>query len=76
VIEAAGVVVPAHNEETLLPACLRALRRAARQASVPVYVLVAAGPGLGRRPWHGYRGGLERASGARAGRVRGPLRNR
>jgi glycosyltransferase involved in cell wall biosynthesis len=42
VIEAAGVVVPAHNEETLLPACLRALRRAARQASVPVYVLVAA----------------------------------
>ena len=25
-----GVVVPAHNEETLLPACLAALRRAAR----------------------------------------------
>jgi glycosyltransferase involved in cell wall biosynthesis len=42
VIETVGVVVPAHNEETLLPACLAALRRAARQASVPVRVLVAA----------------------------------
>jgi glycosyltransferase involved in cell wall biosynthesis len=42
VIETAGVVVPAHNEETLLPACLSALRRAARQVSVPVHVLVAA----------------------------------
>jgi glycosyltransferase involved in cell wall biosynthesis len=42
VIEAAGVVVPAHNEETLLPACLAALRRAVRQVSVPVHVLVAA----------------------------------
>jgi glycosyltransferase involved in cell wall biosynthesis len=42
VIEAAGVVVPAHNEETLLPACLAALRHAARQVSVPVHVLVAA----------------------------------
>jgi glycosyltransferase involved in cell wall biosynthesis len=42
VIEAVGVVVPAHNEETLLPACLTALRQAARQVSVPVRVLVAA----------------------------------
>jgi glycosyltransferase involved in cell wall biosynthesis len=42
VIEAAGVVVPAHNEETLLPACLTALHRAACQVSVPVHVLVAA----------------------------------
>ena len=41
-IGAAGVVVPAHNEETLLPACLLALRRAVRQVSVPVHVLVAA----------------------------------
>ena len=41
-IETAGVVVPAHNEETLLPACLSALRRAARQVSVPVHLLVAA----------------------------------
>ena len=37
-IEAAGIVVPAHDEETLLPACLRALRRAARRLSVPVHV--------------------------------------
>ena len=42
VIEAIGVVVPAHDEEDLLPACLTALRRAARQVSVPVHVLVAA----------------------------------
>jgi glycosyltransferase involved in cell wall biosynthesis len=42
VIQAAGVVVPAHNEETLLPACLTALGEAARQVNVPVHVLVAA----------------------------------
>lgn len=41
-IETVGVVVPAHNEEALLPACLAALGRAARQVSVPVRVLVAA----------------------------------
>lgn len=41
-ISAAGIVVPAHNEETLLSACLRALRRAASSVSVPVHVLVAA----------------------------------
>lgn len=35
-------MVPAHNEETLLPTCLTALCAAARQVSVPVYVLVAA----------------------------------
>jgi glycosyltransferase involved in cell wall biosynthesis len=42
VIEAAGIVVPAHNEETLLPACLAALWRAANSMSLPVHVLVAA----------------------------------
>lgn len=42
VIEAVGVVVPAHNEETLLPACLAALGRAAREVRVPVFVVVAA----------------------------------
>jgi glycosyltransferase involved in cell wall biosynthesis len=42
VIEAAGVVVPAHNEEALLPACLAALRRAAGALSIPAHVLVAA----------------------------------
>ena len=147
-IETAGVVVPAHNEETLLPACLSALRRAARQVSVPVHLLVAADsctdrtaavaraygarvirirarsvgaaraagmtellrltagwirPRCGWRPptptpwcrptgsrrqlshagrgWDvvprdGQRGGLERASAARAGCIRGPLRVR
>jgi glycosyltransferase involved in cell wall biosynthesis len=42
VIEAVGIVVPAHNEEALLPACLRALRRAASPLSLPVYLLVVA----------------------------------
>jgi glycosyltransferase involved in cell wall biosynthesis len=42
VIKAAAVVVPAHNEETLLPACLRALRRAASPLSLPVHLLVVA----------------------------------
>jgi glycosyltransferase involved in cell wall biosynthesis len=42
VIEAAGVVVPAHDEETLLPECLRALQQAARSVAIPVHVLVAA----------------------------------
>lgn len=35
-----GVVVPAHNEERLLTACLSALQTAARSVSVPVDVLV------------------------------------
>jgi glycosyltransferase involved in cell wall biosynthesis len=42
VIEAAGVVVPAHEEEELLPACLAALRYAAAAISIPVYVMVVA----------------------------------
>ena len=42
VIRAAGVVVPAHDEETLLPACLAALRHAAEAVSVPVHLLVVA----------------------------------
>ena len=41
-IEIAGVVVPAHNEETLLPACLIALRHAAGAVSIPVHLLVVA----------------------------------
>ena len=40
--EAAGVVVPAHNEEALLPACLAALRRAARAVRIPVHLVVVA----------------------------------
>ena len=41
-IEAACVVVPAHNEETLLPASLAALRRAVNAVGIPVHVLVVA----------------------------------
>ena len=41
-IGAAGVVVPAHNEEALLPACLEALRRAAGSLAVPVRLVVVA----------------------------------
>jgi glycosyltransferase involved in cell wall biosynthesis len=42
VIKAVGVVVPAHDEEALLPGCLLALRRAASRAGVPAQVLVVA----------------------------------
>jgi glycosyltransferase involved in cell wall biosynthesis len=41
-IEAAGVVVPAHDEEALLPACLAALRRASGPLGVPVHLVVVA----------------------------------
>ena len=41
-VAAAGVVVPAHDEEELLPACLAALRSAAGTAGVPVRLLVVA----------------------------------
>jgi glycosyltransferase involved in cell wall biosynthesis len=42
VINAAGVVIPAHNEQDLLPACLVAVRHAVRQVSVPVHLVVVA----------------------------------
>jgi glycosyltransferase involved in cell wall biosynthesis len=42
-IEAIGLVVPAHDEEESLPGCLAALRRAAGQAGVrPVHTFVVA----------------------------------
>jgi glycosyltransferase involved in cell wall biosynthesis len=41
-VAVAGVVVPAHNEEELLTACLTALRSAAGAAGVPVRLLVVA----------------------------------
>lgn len=42
-IRAAGVVVPAHDEEDLLPRCLAALRRAERSlAGLPLHLVVAA----------------------------------
>jgi glycosyltransferase involved in cell wall biosynthesis len=43
VIQAVGVVIPAHNEEDLLPSCLAAVRRAARMlGSAPVHLVVVA----------------------------------
>jgi Glycosyl transferase family 2 len=42
VIKAAGVVIPAHNEQDLLPGCLARVRRAARHAGVPVHLVVVA----------------------------------
>jgi glycosyltransferase involved in cell wall biosynthesis len=42
-IRAVGVVVPAHNEQDLLPACLAALRRATRALrGTPVHLVVVA----------------------------------
>lgn len=41
-IKAAGVVIPAHNEQDLLPACLAAVRHAAGHVSVPVHLVVVA----------------------------------
>jgi glycosyltransferase involved in cell wall biosynthesis len=42
-IKAIGLVVPAHDEEELLPGCLAALRRAAQRAGArPVHTLVVA----------------------------------
>jgi len=42
-IRAAGIVVPAHNEETLLATCLAALREAGRAVTqVPVYLVAVA----------------------------------
>ena len=38
----AGVVVPAHDEEDLLPACLAGLREAARSVRIPVHLMVVA----------------------------------
>ncbi|MEV8375972.1 glycosyltransferase [Kribbella sp. NPDC056861] len=41
-IEAAGIVVPAHNEERLIEACLVALRDSIESVQVPVQVCVVA----------------------------------
>jgi glycosyltransferase involved in cell wall biosynthesis len=43
VIRAVGVIVPAHNEQDLLPACLASLRRAAQELpGLPVHLVVVA----------------------------------
>lgn len=41
-IEAAGVVIPAHNEQDLLPSCLTAARQAAAEVALPVHLVVVA----------------------------------
>ncbi len=42
-IRAVGVLIPAHNEQELLPACLASLRRAARALrGLPVHLVVVA----------------------------------
>jgi len=43
VIKAVGVVVPAHNEQSLLPACLASVRRAAQALDrLPMHLVVVA----------------------------------
>jgi glycosyltransferase involved in cell wall biosynthesis len=42
VIRAIGVVVPAHNEEALLPDCLASLQQAAQRVATPVRLVVVA----------------------------------
>jgi glycosyltransferase involved in cell wall biosynthesis len=43
VIRAVGVIVPAHNEQQLLPSCLASVRRAARAiGGTPVHLVVVA----------------------------------
>jgi hypothetical protein len=55
-IAAAGVGVPAHDEEVLLPACLAALRRTASLLHLPIHLLVVAdrcGDQTGAVAWAG-----------------------
>jgi glycosyltransferase involved in cell wall biosynthesis len=79
VIRAIGVIVPAHNEQDLLPSCLASLRRAARALrGVPVHLVVVADACHDRTAQVARRGGasvvrisansagLARAAGARA----------
>lgn len=41
-IQAVGVVVPAHNEQDLLPSCLAAVQRAAAELTIGVHLVVVA----------------------------------
>ena len=57
-IKAVGVIVPAHDEEDLLPACLASLRRAAQMAGgLPVHLVVVADACRDRTAWLARRGG-------------------
>jgi glycosyltransferase involved in cell wall biosynthesis len=58
VIRSLGVVVPAHNEQDLLPSCLASLRRAARAArGTPVNLVVVADASRDRTDRVARRGG-------------------
>ncbi len=41
-IKAVGVVIPAHDEQDLLPSCLTAAQQAAGELAIPVHLVVAA----------------------------------
>ena len=57
-IRSLGVVVPAHNEQDLLPSCLASLRRAARAArGTPVHLVVVADASRDRTDRVARRGG-------------------
>lgn len=57
-IRSIGVIVPAHNEQDLLPACLASLRRAARALrGTPVHLVVVADTCLDRTVQVARRGG-------------------
>ena len=68
-----GVIVPAHNEQDLLPACLASLRRAARALrGTPVHLVVAADACRDRTAQVARRGGasVTRLSARSAGAAR------
>ena len=57
-IKAAGVVIPAHNEEDLLPSCLAAIRQAIRVLpQIPVHLVVVADACTDRTADHAQQGG-------------------
>ena len=57
-IQAVGVVIPAHNEEDLLPACLAAVRKAARKLHrIAVHLVVVADACTDRTAEQARRGG-------------------
>lgn len=75
-IRAVGVIVPAHDEQDLLPACLASLRRAARALrGVPAQVIVVADACRDRTAEAALRGGASvvtiRARSAGAARAAG-----
>jgi glycosyltransferase involved in cell wall biosynthesis len=58
VIRSVGVIIPAHNEQDLLPTCLASVRRAAQALrGLPVHVVVVADACEDRTAQAGRRGG-------------------